>query len=115
MRTYQMDFRSKETGDILNQQIIKSKDDFGIILRGRMQALGQGFKFDKRKHSAGFTKIYDLKISGCLSLSECRKSISDTGTRINKDISSTMTNAARIKSMRSLLDLFEEYNTILIK
>jgi len=49
-------------------------------------------------------------IEGMQSLDECRASIKQLAERINDDISSTVINDARIKSMRVLLDLFEEYN-----
>jgi len=49
-------------------------------------------------------------IEGMQSLDECRASIKQLAERINDDISSPVINDARIKSMRVLLDLFEEYN-----
>ena len=49
-------------------------------------------------------------IEGMQSLDECRESIKFHATNIMKDISSTGVNQARINSLRSLLNLFEEYN-----
>lgn len=49
-------------------------------------------------------------IEGFQSLDECRSSILGIATHLNKDISSTWINEARILSLRSLIDLFEQYN-----
>jgi len=60
--------------------------------------------------------MVDIRINDEVqSLAECRKSIQDIAIRINNDISSTMINQGRIDSLRALLDLFEEYNKILIE
>lgn len=53
-------------------------------------------------------------ITGMLSLDECRKSIKNLATSINEDISSTLINTNRSKSLRALLDLFDKYNSMLI-
>ena len=49
-------------------------------------------------------------IDGLLSFDECRKSIEYHAHNINMDVSSQMVNNGRIKSLRSLLSLFELYN-----
>ena len=54
-------------------------------------------------------------IPGLMSLSECRESIAFHANNINNDISSTIVNYARIKSLRVTLDLFEEYNNKIIE
>ena len=54
-------------------------------------------------------------IPGFISLSECRDSITFHAKNINNDISSTLVNSARISSLRALLDLFEQYNSIIIE
>ena len=59
-------------------------------------------------------KSDNLFITGFQSLQECRQSILTLAKNIEGDISSTIVNAARIASMRSLLELFEKYNDILV-
>ena len=54
-------------------------------------------------------------ITDMLSLDECRESIKLHADNIHRDISSTFFNTNRIETLRSLLDLFEEYNEILKK
>ena len=54
-------------------------------------------------------------IPGFLSLSKCRESIAFHANNINRDISSTFVNSARIDTVRRLLDLFEEYNDKMIE
>ena len=48
------------------------------------------------------------------SLNECRESIRSLAISVSVDITSTLVNTNRITSMRSLLDLFEQYNEMLI-
>ena len=59
-------------------------------------------------------KSDNLYIDGFQSLQECRQSILALAKNIESDISSTIVNDARIASMRSLLDLFEKYNAMLV-
>ena len=51
------------------------------------------------------------RIKGRMSLGDCREMTAMYGNRINNDISSK----AVINSLRSLLDLFEQYNQIIEK
>jgi len=55
------------------------------------------------------------QIEGYLSLDECRDNIKMLADAINGDISSVLVNEMRIESLRSLLNLFEEYNNQLDK
>ena len=48
-------------------------------------------------------------IDGYLSIDECRKSIEFHAHNINTDITSLVVNKSRIRSLRSVLDLFERY------
>jgi len=52
-------------------------------------------------------------IDGLLSLDECREAIEFHAYNINMDMSSFLCNRGRIESLRSLLDLFEQYNKLL--
>ena len=52
-------------------------------------------------------------IEGMTSLDECRRAIEFHAYNINMDISSFLCNNGRIESLRSLLDLFEQYNKLL--
>ena len=61
------------------------------------------------------TKEIVETIPGLLSLSECREAIAFHGGKVNKDISSTFINQGRIETLRSLLDLFEQYNNKIIE
>ena len=49
-------------------------------------------------------------IEGMLSFDECRASIEFHAHKINSDVFSTWINQSRIESLRTVLDLFEEYN-----
>jgi len=53
------------------------------------------------------------RIKGRMSFDDCREMIAMYGNRINNDISSKIVNQAVINSLRSLLDLFEQYNRII--
>ena len=55
-----------------------------------------------------------LTTKGVQSLDECRESIKFHATNIATDISSTAVNSGRIASLRILLNLFEQYNNIMV-
>ena len=68
---------------------------------------------DKGRVRLETPKIDD--IDGMISLDECRRAIEFHAHNINMDMSSFLCNSNRIESLRSLLDLFEQYNKLLIE
>ena len=63
--------------------------------------------------NADFSKQV-VTIPGMESLEECQESIATHAINMSKDVSSTLVNKNRITSLRSLLDLMEEYNDQII-
>ena len=57
MKKYQVNFRNKKTGELICKTVIFSNDTTGICLKGKLQMVKEGFKFDKKKHTVGLMEI----------------------------------------------------------
>jgi hypothetical protein len=54
---YSVTFYSKKTNEVLKNVVVESENDIGIILKAKIIAISDGFKFDKRKHTVSFREI----------------------------------------------------------
>lgn len=57
MKKYRVSFTEKKTGDIVKSVVVESDDDIGIIIKGKIVARPDGFRWDKRKYTASFMEI----------------------------------------------------------
>ena len=57
MKAFEVNFRRKNSQEVVKTVIVEHFNDLGIILRGCIIARIEGFRFDKRKHSASFKEI----------------------------------------------------------
>jgi hypothetical protein len=55
--TFAVNFWSKKDNVLLHVETVKSDNNVGIILKGKQQALGNDFRFDKKLHTTSFTQI----------------------------------------------------------
>lgn len=59
MKMYLVNFRNRKN-ELVKKVIVNSENDQGIIIKGKMKALENGFRFDGRKHNAGWRELQKL-------------------------------------------------------
>ena len=57
MKKYQIIVQDKKTSKIIKQTTLSTNRDIGIILQGKIQLLGEGFKVEKKKHIVNFAEL----------------------------------------------------------